>query len=285
MHLVFLCNCASPEKTQKQLFLENVMIRECGLYVLMGSKPMCCFDIEDGFSDSHQKARYEKYLSNVDNSSIPPMSYDEFKQEHTLPFRLHHRVLWKDWNENKQSSISPCYKFVSRRAPFDQESELGYFINVPSTTHLLKKHYAFFAQITGIDFDMYQILNEISDNDSIFWEKTFQSHYLMGLLFGFGERNAFFFDWGVRNNSFPPAHRKKGQEPANWSKSQVSCSDLKLPLYGVFLIDDASVKKYEKERKHIMKQLKGKDFVKVVETRLSGDPPLEDTPRSSAERM
>lgn len=272
IHLLFLLSCSKPEKTPEVLFLENAMIREKGLYVLLGSKPMSSFYIEDAFSEAAEKSRYEKYLLEIHAKNSSPTNYEEFKKQHALPLRLHYRELWNKWNDKMQASISPCYRFISRKAPFGHESDFGLFINVPRTTYILKEHHESFSQITGISFDPFKILDEISDNCSLFWEKAFQSHYLMGLLFGFGEMNAFFFDWGAKHNFFPYSQEIDiDQQPSVWDKAHVSYFDLKLPLFGVYSINDSSLKNYRKERNYIMKQLKGKNFMKVVMEWLSGE--------------
>ena len=138
----------------------------------------------------------------------------------------------------------------------------------------MKKHYESFSQITGLSFDPSYIIEEMSDNNSVFWEKALQSHYLMGLLYGFGERNAFFFDWGAQHGVFPHAQKTSDQELIG-NIAHVSYSDLKLPLFGVYTLNDPVIKTYKKEREFIQKQLRRKDFMKTVLEWLSGQPLLE----------
>lgn len=271
LHLFFLIGCSQPKsnKSLEQLFLENVMIREKGLYVLMGSKPLSCFEVKDIYSMSTAKFAYQQYQKENPNSQI---SFEEFQKQRKsslpqLPLRLCFEKLWNHWNEKINSSISPCYQFVSRKSPFNPEVNFGLFINVPSTTYVLKKNYDSFSEITGISFDPFTILNEISNNDSLFWERVFHSHYLMGLLFGFGERNAFFFDWGAQHNAFPPDQQRlelSDKRFVDENKTNVSCADLKLPLFGSFTIEDPCLEKYKNERNYILQQFKGKDFMTVV---------------------
>lgn len=281
MHLIFLSSCSKSEKSPEQFFLENVMIRHKGLYVLMGSKPMCCFDVEDPFSEKVKQRSYKNYIQNKqkDNSHEDPWTYEEYKKHwawnEDVSLRFHHGKLWDIWMEKKNPSVSKCFKFVKRRSPFDPDIDVGYFINVPSATYILKKNYDLFLQLTGIDFDPMTILDEVSHNDSVFWEKVFQTHQLVGLLYGFGERNSFFFDWGAKNDAFPPSPDKVillDPRYVNEFTAKISYKDLKLPLFGTYTVEDPLMENYKKERKYILKELKGKDFVDTVMQWLAGQP-------------
>lgn len=275
MHLVFLVGCfdASPKKRSlEQVFLENVMIREKGLYVLMGTKPLCCFDIEDIYSDNRIIHAYKWHLR--DNYSPSPISFEEFQTQHKialpqLPVRLRFETLWNNWCKTINSSVSPCYRFIDRKSPFAHEVNFGLFINIPSAIYVLKKNYEQFLQITGITFDPMTILDEISDNDSVFWEKVFHSHYLMGLLYGFGDRNSFIFDWGARYNGFLKDQQGKtrfDELVLDENKPNVTPADLKLPLFASFSIDDPTLEIYKREQKEIIKRFKGRDFMIVTLT-------------------
>lgn len=245
------------------------MIREKGLYVLMGTKPLSCFEVEDIYSENAVRIAYKNYLK---NQAVPAMNFEEFQEQYKktvpkLPLRLCFETLWKYWCETKADSISPCYRFVARRAPFNHEVSFGLFINVPSTTYILKKNYESFSQITGIPFDPNTIIDEISDNGSLFWEKVFHNHYLMGLLFGFGERNAFIFDWGSQHEAFLPDQQGIkfcDKRFIDQNKPHVSPKDLKLPLFGSFSLCDSNLENYKKEQKQIINRFKRKDFVTVV---------------------
>lgn len=67
-----------------------------------------------------------------------------------------------------------------------------FFVNINKTILILKKHYSLFKKITEMDFDQKNIVYEI-EGPSIFWEKVFSSAELVGLLYGFGEKNVLFF--------------------------------------------------------------------------------------------
>lgn len=260
------------------------MIRENGLYTLMGSKPISTFYIADGMPETEEgfKVIYAQYLSRPKrNPADIPLSYEEFHKEYeNTPLYFRHRQLWETWEATTKGKISPRYRFVLQRDPLDKRNDAGLFINVPNTLYVLKFHYSAFARITGLSFDPDKILDEISDNSSPFWRKAFESHYLMGLLFGYGEKNAALFEWEIQNNSPLPTVKLSEQRTIDQTaeicfQERVTLSDLKLPLFGVYSLGDPTIKKYQKEKKYITKQLRGKDFTKVVWAWLSGDPPIE----------
>lgn len=283
VHLFFLIGCfnSSSSKSFERLFLENVMIREKGLYVLMGTKPLSCFEVEDIYSENTVRSAYKNYLK---NKPVSPMNFEEFHKQYKqtlpkLPLRLRFETLWKHWCETKEGSISPCYRFVARKAPFNHEINFGLFINVPSTTYILKKNYESFSQITGISFDPITVIDEISDKNSLFWERVFHNHYLMGLLFGFGERNAFIFDWGAQHEAFLSDQQEVklcDKRFIDENKSFISPRDLKLPLFGSFSINDPYLENYKKEQKQIINRFKRKDFVTVVMNWLA---PTDSSPK------
>ena len=283
--LIFFVGCSNSnnrEKMDVELFLENVMIRERGLYVLMGTKPMSTFNLDSGFPESEEerKSYYHRRLNEwkEENSLEPCESYEEFSKNCEKQPHSHHQRLWKAWQEQMGSYVSPRYLFVTRKAPFGDRREDGLFINVPSTIYVLKSNYASFSKITGMGFDPDTILKELSHDESLFWERAFQSHYLGGLLYGYGEKNAVCFEWEIKNECAVPLmriadHPTIDQTVDIFSKKNVTLADLKLPLFGVYSLDDPTIKKYKREKEYILKELKGKDFYQTVVKWLSEKEP------------
>lgn len=278
--LLFCCGCSNSEKSDERLFLENVMIRENGLYVLMGSKPMCNFPINHGYPETEEerKKSYEDALSK-DGGENSYEDYENYSKDCQKLVHLHHRRLWDAWQKKMQDYVALRYKFVSRKIP-NGDYEDGLFINIASTLYVLKSHYEDFAKIIGMHFDPNIILNEIGDNNSSFWEKAFQSHYLMGLLFGYGKRNAFLYNWGVESGISIPKVKIKDQRDIDQIveisfKKNVKLSDLRLPLFGVYSVDDSTIARYRKEREMIIQELNGRNFMEVVTQWLFGDQNLE----------
>ncbi len=269
---LFFYACSSAEKSEIDLFLENVMIREKGLYVLMGSKPMSSFPIHNWIPETpkERKQHYENLIHSLKKenpeSSLP--TYEKFCEDGKKMSHLQYHCLWKAWKTQVQHAL-PYYKFTERKTPFGESKE-GLFINVLTTLCVLQTHYDSFAKITSMDFDPEKALTDLSNIDSRFWEKVFQSHYLTGLLFGYGERNAMCFDWESRLSL--PTQRINEVDfdkiAENLSKKNLSPSDLQLPFFSIYSLDDPTLEQYKKEREHILKTLKDSTWITKVKDRL-----------------
>lgn len=244
--LFFLVGCENSAEDDVSIFLKNVMIRERGLYVLLGSKPMSTFSIENGFPESTQEHKH-------------------FRHART-------KKLWENW-VHKEVSLSSHYKFIARKSPFGDHSLEGLFINVPNSEYILKHHYTDFAKLTGQEFSPGEILQDLSNAESLFWTRVFRNHYLSGLLLGFGEKNAYLYDWGEKNHIEPFVSRPKGMPSLDqisnlYFKSTIYLEDLYLPLFGSSEINDPVVEKYRIERKYILSKLRGKNFTTEMMRRL-----------------
>lgn len=273
------CHTLSPDVS---LFLENLMIRDCGIYTLLGSKPMTEFDItesspatEEELAESYEELKLflEKAKQDPEhyhaNGAILP-SFEEFKRKcltHSLAF-LEKRKLWNDWLEAKINISNPLFKLIET----GNENKMGLFIHIPQTVYILKKYQNEFSALTSIKFDPDNILDSIDDKNSVFWNRVFVNHYLMGLLFGYGEKNAYLFDY-IRRQGIPfdlasisrfPQLSRMEEYMKKVLKKKISIKDLPIPFFASFEIDDPQVSKYSKERKKIIKFLKDRDIDSFV---------------------
>ena len=267
--LFLFSGCSSNDKSEELLFLENVMIREGGLYVLMGSKPMCSFPIEDsGFPESDEEIEraYNLYASEIGSISPKesPISYDKFLQNCRNCTHLHHRKLWETNEKKLKASVGPRYRFVVRRNPFGEQRKTGLFINVPNMLLTLKKYYQEFLEVYGKAFEPEVVLNELSDENSAFWSSVFSSNYTQGLLFGYGRHNSYEFDWQMKNAPDFPHISNNEYEIETLMRRNIKFSDLRLPSISIYSVNDNKIEKYRKEREQILKELDGKDFEQTV---------------------
>jgi hypothetical protein len=223
-------------KTNDQLFLENVMIRYGGLYVLMGSKPAIDFPIDSFFPETSKQNPLE---------------------------------LWDNWNTHNHDWISSNYRFVAVKL---NNERLGFFINIPSVVWTLKTHYQEFANISQTNFIPEQIIKEFGNEDSLFWSRIFQSSYANGLLLGYGKRNAFLFDYQNPNEKQILLPRFADIEGAciAHSKETVNVSDLPLPSFCTFCLGDEVMETYKRQRQQILQEFDGKDFETTARHWLSG---------------
>ena len=240
----------------------------------MGGRTRSSFPIEDsGFpeTDEEMKQAYELYLSEINAGHLKetPVSYKEFTDNCRSMVHLHHKRLWNTVKSKLENYVGPRYRFVVSRNPYGERRKCGLFINVPNTIIQLKRHYQEFAKLYGKPFDPETILDEISNEESDFWNKVFRSNYLLGILFGYGYQNSYEFDWRMRNSFSTPRLKVEGQELMPLIKEKITIEDLRLPNISVYSVTDRKLKKYRKERKAIIKELKGKDFEKTIKAWLT----------------
>ena len=283
-----------PSKSNTTLFLEHLMIREGGLYTLVGTKPMTEFDIEwsnDLTEEDVQKsyeelkafleqAEVEKDLPdeerrayNPNNVTLP--SYEEYKNEwERQKEMLGAKELWDLW-KHSHKKIDPKFCIFSRKAPYG-EGHMGLFVNIPSLVYTLHHYRKDFCERTDMEFDPNEVATQIEDETSIFWEKVFQDHFLFGLVFGYGERSSYLFDW--EKKLFKRLYKRdmfvSSQEERKFidlmSKKDVEVSDLLWPVFFHFGVADPMRIYYELEREKIIEYFQDKDFTKTTLEILTG---------------
>jgi len=116
------------------------MIREGGLYVLMGSKPMCTFPFDSGYPENKEECQnyYEEYFKTIQakDPSNNPIDYEIFERECLACSHMHHKSLWKAWKQRLKDSVGSRYRFIIRSSPFGQRRLQGLFLN--ELTHIGK---------------------------------------------------------------------------------------------------------------------------------------------------
>lgn len=296
---ILLCNIfftltASSEFTSSdkeediRIFLENLMIRESGLYTLLGSKPMTLFNMTDSVDISEEgllKSYLElkKFMEKTESDSEPHKAkislpdYETYKNKCFIGYKafpfFHKKRLWEVWQAAYPHLSTPLYKLFSRRLSKEKpDAMVGLFINVPQTVHVLRKYRSEFYQFTGMEFDTDKILDTIEDENSIFWDRVLTNHFLLGLLLGYGEKNAYLFDWITKNTLSPqsmsiarfPELSRIEQDVKKTMKKSITIEDLPIPYFVTFEISDETVERYKKEREKIIPFFKDKDFVPCV---------------------
>jgi len=242
------------------------MIRECGLYVLMGSKPMVSFSVKSGIPETEEeyKEHYPRYISylkeNHPKDTIP--SYEEYKNASEENAYMLDARLWENWKAKMKDYVGPNFQFVVRKMPFGEGNVEGLFLNKCSTLYLLTRYYREFEQVYGASFEPKKVLNEISEENSGFWECVFRNHYTQGLLFGYGPRNSYFFDWQSENNF--PFPRRFFQDVVPFVNKKIKVSDLRLPIISMYFLGDDVLENYKLQRQEILAEFANKDFETTV---------------------
>jgi hypothetical protein len=275
-----------PPKDDITLFLENVMIREDGLFTLLGSKPMTLFDIAQTFPETEvefkeayeadkiflEKCRTDPEHFHTDTMTLPEYReyHDQYvKNKYALRYR-DHKKLWESWMCERGPISTPLYRLTSRK-------KFGLFVNIPNTLSVLKKYYTDFSQLTQTKFDVDTILDSIDDTESPFWNAVFKNHYLFGLIMGYGQKNSYLFNWSQQNSlavNVTSLTRFKELSRLNQHinvirKKNVTLHDLEVPYFVTFEIDNEVVERYSREREKIISFLQNKELIPFIQAQLS----------------
>ena len=288
------------EKCENTLFLENLMIREGGLYTLMGTKPITEFDIDGTTEETEEdikktyeelksfleKAELEKNKPDKEQTAFNPNSlsiptYEEYKircekNRDFLKF-LNHKKLWEKFRKSYEN-LDPKFILFSRKFS-GEETNVAFFVNIPNLVYILHQYQEEFSKRTQINFNPKMIVFQIDDETSVFWDRVFKDHFLKGLVYGYGERSAYLFEWSNehletirkdRRAFFSNKSRLK--EVANFLvKSNIQVSDLPIPEFFHFGITDSKKIEYEIEKERIVKSFEDKDFTSEVMKILNGE--------------
>lgn len=226
---------------------ERIFIRNFGCFVLLGSKPMIIFDLTFVPSKKERMVLYNLQPDRVRKY----VSCERF-----MPSDIDCKNLWEVLEVFQNDHIGNRY-FLTK----DESWGSGLFINIPLAMKILEEHYEDFSRLTGYSFDPQEAVYQLGNKEQGLWQEIKTNHYLLGLLLGFGKKNASFF-----NNE---------QEQLRWESSRRGCHNwkidtdntseiiyqLKVPEFIVYKKNDEYEKKYNKERDHILESYKGKNFV------------------------
>lgn len=244
-------------------FLNNTMI-----YSLFGTKPMSGVVICKASENECIKS-WEPHL--VSLNQIEKSEFLKKLHEYCGSDNFYKNYQkWLEWKKKRTSALFLFRTSVSKSKHY----LLVDMINTRETLWLLKKNYELFSKETGMEFDPLTVVFDF-ENDSAFWSKVFSNSYLMGILYGFGERNAYFFSLYIKNDPLNGVNRK--QHPlfdSNASKTELkkNCSEnaiesLGIPNFRSFnmaLGEDPIITHFKMERESIQNFLKNKNVTKEV---------------------
>ncbi|MDN3507088.1 MAG: hypothetical protein P0S96_07660 [Simkaniaceae bacterium] len=148
-------------------------------------------------------------------------------------------------------------------------------LNVLSVTYILKKYYKEFEIVVGESFDPEKLVFQIGVGSDPVWKKVKNNHFLLGLLFGFGEKNASYFDWEQKKKIKFPHRRSSCFSPSGSGLSihELTIDDLDLPAFVTYQVVDEQVERYRLERERCIELFKGEDFCELAISFLQGNPP------------
>lgn len=238
------------ERSDLDYFFRFLMFYDSGAFVLFGSKPLC----DSGFFP---------YVVAKENS----------------PFTRNPMHGWKAWEKIKNHVHPNRYTLLMEQIKKSVNGEIKdfvhfIFIDKVKVALLLAENYEIFRNYVGIDFHPLKVAFEAEEPNSEFWKKilSFNDGMTNGLLFGFGKRNALFYEWRWQLEN----EEGKLSEFFKTYSFRASISNLDSTHFGpwtpetlfipgyVAFDGDETVIRYEKERDTIKKIYKGQDFLELT---------------------
>ncbi|MCP5509543.1 MAG: hypothetical protein H7A39_03930 [Chlamydiales bacterium] len=212
-------------------FLEYVLIRNGGVYVLEGVKPMIEFELTGT------------------NYSLPYLSRN-------APYHLNRsKKMWQFWKDaEKRRSKNPNFSFIERTA-FPAQITSHFFINRKAIAEVLSMYQDAFSKVEGFTSPA-KLADEFEAENSMFWNVVLQDHYFLGLLFGYGQGNSNYYLQSKSNDqtaSIPHIHAL--------IKKNVDLSDLPIPNFRHLESDKRMVEYYCDAKKRILQAYRDKPFI------------------------
>ncbi|NGX37604.1 MAG: hypothetical protein K1000chlam2_00760 [Chlamydiae bacterium] len=253
-----------------EAFLKHVMIENAGIYTLVGSKPITEFAI---IPIIDEKEKQELYNAQTDLFK-KHISFEKFK-----PTKEDGKKLWRDWKKVENEYLGEQFRFVE-----DANWKGGIFINIRAVLMILDKYYEDFSKVTGQSFEPDKAVYWVGDHSQSFWRKVQKNHYLMGLLFGFGEKNAKLFQQESKKMAWFPL-RRGTDSPIGSGKGayDLTIEDLEIPHFIVFQPIDEQEEKYKNERDKCIQLYRDQDFFELTVGYLKGQQSKKEQKELSAE--
>jgi len=248
----FAEKCSPQERAWLTKFFRDLLLNEAAIYTLWGSKPMTLIHLIL-YTQEEIMAYYNSLSDEQKKEAVIHRDYDLDEN-------------WKKWEKIKDRF--PKNRFLLFQRDCSEGGKIGniYLVDVLQTALVIQENYASFQNVVGFDFDPIKIVYEIQDPDSVFWNKTLQHSALLGILFGFGPKNAWAFQWKYGHTPCLGNFQSTASDLNSFG--QATLSNFPLPVFSVFN-DWEVVERYKKEREGIQKNYKGKDFVDLTLQRLS----------------
>ena len=264
---------APEDKARVELFLKHALIEEHGIYTLLGSKPMTSIPYVP-IIDEWEKRELYSIQTEQFRKYIPFAKFRPTKEDT--------RKLWNDWKRVEDKYLGDQFLIQE-----DKDWGGGVLINILSVTYILKKYYVDFEKTIREPFDPEKMVYRIGDGLDPFWIKIKENHYLLGLLFGFGEKNAEYFNWESKKRIRYPQRRSACFSPAGSGlpAHELTIEDLDLPSFISYQMIDEQVERYRMERTRCIELFKGKDFCELAVSILKGNPPQPPKKELSEEAM
>lgn len=238
---IFLPNCYRNQ--QSEAFLRKFLFEEGGAYTLLGDKPITDMLVFTGS------------IKDIDLTGLSCESLNNlsFIEDSTL----------EEWQSCKQQLKNLHLKnflFLEGKCPTDPTYSWVALVNISKTLEIIHSHQALFQKIFP-KFELIDIMKQIANPESSFYQTLFSDHYLSGLLHGYGDENSCAFA-DERMRSKLKIDSKKINKP-------IDHTSFPLPTYAA-IENDPTKLTYEKQRLEIKKAYEKGHILKTTFALLEG---------------
>jgi hypothetical protein len=240
-------------KEWMEAFFRDLLLVEGGIYTLLGSKPITQISLET-FTEEEKQAY-------VDSLSKKELENALVIEDYSLPQH------WEKWK--KISAQFPLKRYLLLEKETKEHAKSLYFINIFQTAVTIEENYEAFRKVVHFDFNPLEVVLEMQDANSKFWEVVEDNDLLKGLLLGYGKINAYAFFWKYESASprianFMSSLADVQRNDEFIGKVQFSPKNFDIPLFTSFESNRTTQNKYKQERQAIQTFYQKKDFVKAT---------------------
>lgn len=256
------------------------MFIEGAAFSIHGSKPITEIILDHRTKEEKESER---------NKNINRLSRKEKKEieSHCIKWnpRYDFEESWRIWETNLKNDLVKDYLIV--HFPLNaNDLDFVFFVNIIETAKTLQKHYSLFSKYVGFEFDPLETVFDISDKESIFWNKIFNGEKnqkkvcLLGILFGYGLENSYLYSLifhknkeGVVGNFISNLFNRiiNLEDVDSFKKiKSISPSNFSIPGFKSFSNPDPKIEQYQKEKEFIKCLYKDQDMETTTMNTLYG---------------
>ena len=252
---------SKEERTWMEDFFKGIMIQEDAIYTLCGTKPLTRIII-NYYTQEDKKAFVEQMTEEQKVNAVWTADYQLAEN-------------WEKWMKIRERFPVNRYLLFKKPHP-DPKLAMLYFVDILKLAGTLQEYYDLFSRETGIDFDPMEVVLNMEQGSEFWdrvWDKSINNAALIGVLFGYGVKNSFCFQW----KGWPSAQFEKiadSIKPRFCSQDmqggEATIDRLSIPAFASFFDEDEVVEKYTRERDKIKKIYQGQDFLDLTLSKLTG---------------
>lgn len=268
----FTLSCSSQSSDEKERwdeFYVRLLFMESAAFTIHGSKPITEIILDHRSREEKDKER-EDFLSRMSEEERKALESEQ-KIEYTPKYDF--AESWRLWEEklNKEE----IHNYIIAHFPIKStDLDFVYIVNIIETATIIKRHYSLFKSFFGFDFDPLEIVFEIHDENSVFWNKILnneemvpESVCLLGILFGYGIENSYpyslLFDdkrTGLSKRFTSALFDQIIQNQEIVKVKRFSQKEFTIPQFKTFSSWKPQCFIYEKEKQKINNLYRGKDL-------------------------